>query len=38
MIYIKIVGVVLLGIVAVHIQGVPWGIITAAGIACCIIP
>lgn len=35
---IKAVGVVLLGIVAVHIQGIPWGLVTIAGIACVVLP
>lgn len=36
--WIKIVGVVLLGFMAIHIQGVPWGMVTAAGIACVVLP
>lgn len=35
---IRIAGVVLLGIVAVHVQGTPWGLVTAAGIACVVLP
>jgi hypothetical protein len=35
---IRIVGVVLLGIVAVHIQGLPWGLVTSAGMACVFLP
>lgn len=35
---IRIVGVVLLSIVAVHLQGMPWGLVTGAGLACVFIP
>lgn len=35
---IKIIGIALLAAVAIHIQGMPWGLVTTAGIACIVLP
>lgn len=35
---IKIVGVVLLGAVFLHLYGMPWGLVTTAGLACIVLP
>lgn len=35
---IRIVGVVLSGFIFVHYQGMPWGLLSAASVACLFLP